>query len=129
MHLNVSQTMKKLLLASVTALLLSSCGEHSGQNIIKYAGEYRYYHGIAEFFVCKERVKYYISDVGIGTDLQEAYLKQGVAEDDDVYMQVTGYFMEEQLMPEIEPATLFVPVELLKVDAARGCERMIREGH
>ena len=122
--------MKKFLLASITTLLLISCGEHSGQNIIKYTGEYRYYHGIAEFFVCKERVKYYISEVGVGTDLQEAYLEQGVAEDDDIYMQVTGYFMEEeQQMEGIDPATLFVPVELLKVDKDRGCERAIRQGY
>lgn len=122
--------MKKLLLTSIAAFLLTSCGEHSGQDITKFTGEYRYYHGIAEFFVCKERAKYYISEVGAGKDLQEAYLEQGVAEDDDVYMQVTGYFMEEeQLMPEIDPATLFVPVKLLKVDKNRGCERAIRQGY
>ncbi|MEE9351207.1 MAG: hypothetical protein V3U78_03010 [Thiotrichaceae bacterium] len=122
--------MNKSLLIGAVVLLLGSCSEHKGQDITKFTGEYRYYHGIAEFFVCKERVKYYVSEVGIGKELEEAYLEQGVAEDDDVYMKVKGYFMEEeQQMDGIDPAVLFVPVELLKVDKERGCERIIREGH
>lgn len=121
--------MRKILLICITALLLTSC-EHRGENITKFKGEYRYYKGIAEFFVCKERVKYYVGDFGIYTELQEAYLKQGVAEDDDVYMQVTGYYKEEAVEIEgIDPTIVFVPVELLKIDKNKGCERIIQEGY
>jgi len=121
---------KKLLLITLALLTqLSSCGEHSGEDITKFSGEYRYYSGIAEFFTCKDRVKHYVGDAGIATELQEVYLKQGVGEDDDIYMQVTGYFKEEEVKVEgIAPTIVFIPVELLKVDKNAGCERVIQQG-
>ena len=120
--------MKKLVLVSLTSFLLASCGEHSGQDVSKFSGEYRYYAGIAEFFDCKSRVKYYISKAGIGTDLQNAYLELNVEEKDDVYIQINGYLKEEKQIEGIDPATVFVPVKMLKIDKTRGCERGVMQG-
>jgi len=119
--------MKKLLFMVLAASLLSSC-EHSGEEVVKFTGEYRYYSGIAEFFDCKSRVKYYVAKAGIDTDLQETYLALGMEEKDDVYIQINGYLKEEALMEGIDPATVFVPVKLLKVDKSRGCERGVMQG-
>ena len=119
--------MKKLVIIGI-ALLLASCGEHSGQDVTKFTGEYRYYAGIAEFFDCKSHTKFYISKTGIGTDLQKAYLKLGVEEKDDVYVQIKGYLKEEKQMEGIDPATVFVPVKLLAIDESRGCERGVMQG-
>lgn len=121
--------MRKILLICITALLLTSC-EHRGEDITKFKGEYRYYKGIAEFYDCKESVKYYVGDFGIYTELQKKYLAEGVAEDDDVYMQVTGYLKEEAILVEgVDPTIVFVPVELLSIDKNRGCQRALRQGH
>jgi hypothetical protein len=119
---------KALVLLLALSTQLSSC-EHSGEDVTKFTGEYRFYAGIAEFFICKERVKYYVGDAGISSDLEKAYLKQGVGEDDDVYMHVTGYLKEEATKVEgIDPPIVFIPVKLLKIDKERGCENIIQEG-
>lgn len=120
--------LKKVLAITVLSLLLTSCGEHDDYDITRFSGEYRYYSGIAEFFDCKSRVKYYVAKAGIDTNLQETYSKLGLEEKDDVYIQLTGYLKEEEMMEGINPSTVFVPVELLKVDKSRGCERGIRQG-
>ncbi len=120
--------MRRLLLIGITALLLISC-DHRGEDVTKFNGDYRYYKGIAEFFDCKARVKYYVGDFGIYKDLQQEYSEQGVSTDDDVYMQVSGYLKEEEVLVEgVNPTIIFVPVKLLKIDKNRGCERAIQHG-
>ncbi len=120
--------MKNLIVITIVTFLLTSCGEHSGQDVSKFTGEYRYYAGIAEFFDCESRNKYYIAKVGIGSDLQDAYVKLGVEEKDDVYIQINGYLKEEKQMEGIDPAVVFVPVKMLKIDKSRGCERGVMQG-
>jgi hypothetical protein len=116
-----------ILLFGVT-VVMSSCNEHGDYDIVRFNGEYRYYKGIAEFFDCKSRVKYYVAEAGIDSDLEEAYLALGMDEKDDVYIQLKGYLKEEQMMEGIHPSTVFVPVKLLKVDKTRGCVRGLRQG-
>ncbi len=118
----------KGLAITALSLLLASCGEHADYDIARFSGEYRYYKGIAEFFDCKSRVKYYVADAGIDTDLQKAYLKLGMKEKDDVYIQLKGYLKEEAMMEGINPSTVFVPVKILNMDKTRGCERGLRQG-
>lgn len=121
--------MKKILLCGLLPLILSSCGEHSGKTIIEYTGDYHFSNGIAEFFDCKGRVKYYLSESGIAEELEKEYLKLGVRKRDDVYMKVTGYVQEEEMIEGINPSTVFVAVELLKIDKDRGCENGYRQGN
>jgi hypothetical protein len=123
--------MKKILagaLLFVVTVVMSACNEHDDYDIVRFNGEYRYYKGIAEFFDCKSRVKYYVAEAGIDSDLEEAYLALGMDEKDDVYIQLEGYLKEEIMMEGIHPSTVFVPVKLLKVDKTRGCERGLRQG-
>ena len=108
-------------------LCLAAC-EHSGYEISKFNGDYRYYAGIAEFFDCDTGVKYYVADAGIHTELQDIYTSLDVKEKEDIYMQVEGYTREEQQMEGIDPILVFVPVKLLSHDADRGCKRTIRQG-
>ena len=119
---------RKVLTITMLSLLLASCGEHDDYDISRFTGEYRYYAGVAEFFDCKSRVKYYVAKAGINTDLQETYSELGLEEKDDVYIQLKGYLKEEEMMEGINPSIVFVPVELLKVDKIRGCERGLRQG-
>lgn len=113
----------------LSTLMLTSCGEHSDYDVINFTGEYRYYSGIAEFFDCKSRIKYYVARAGADKDLEKAYLKLGMDEKDDVFIKVKGYLKEEKAeMDGINPATVFVPVEIVSLDKKRGCERGIRQG-
>ncbi|MEE9327410.1 MAG: hypothetical protein V3U71_08930 [Cocleimonas sp.] len=123
--------MKKLLLGTLIAtstVVLPSCNEHGDYDVTRFDGEYRFYRGIAEFFDCKSRVKYYVAKAGIDSDLQKAYLNLGMEEKDDVYIQIKGYLKEEEMMEGINPSTVFVPVKLLKIDKRRGCVRGLRQG-
>jgi hypothetical protein len=122
--------MKKKLLYLLLTLTLSSCGEHSDYDITKFTGEFRFYRGIGEFFECKSRVKYYIADAGVYEDLKEAYKDLGLEEKDDAYIHIKGYLRDEKNpMEGIDPSTVFVPVEIIKVDKERGCERVIQQGY
>lgn len=121
--------MKNILLYCSAALLLNSCGgEHSGHTVSEYTGDYRYYAGIAEFFDCKESVKYYVADAGIHADLQEKYLKLGIKDKDDIFIKVTGYLKEEKKIEGIDPSLVFVPVKFISLDKDRGCKRGMMEG-
>ena len=121
--------MKRTLLYSLLALMLSSCGEHSDYDVTKFTGEFRFYKGIGELFECKSRIKYYIADAGIYTDLQEAYKELALEEKDDAYIHIKGYLRDEaKPMEGIDPSTVFVPVEIIKIDKKRGCERIIQQG-
>lgn len=120
--------MKNKLAILVTAFLLTSCGEHRGQDISEFTGDYRFYAGIAEFFDCRKSVKYYVADSGIHNELQSLYLQLNLKDKDDVYIKVKGYLKEEQQMEGINPKTVFVPVKLISHDASRGCEQGIMQG-
>jgi len=122
--------MKKIFLYSLFTLILSSCSEHSDYDVTKFTGEFRFYRGIGEFFECKSRIKYYIADAGIYSDLKEAYEELGLEEKDDAYIKIKGYLRDEKNpMEGIDPSTVFVPVEIIKLDKSRGCERIIQQGH
>ena len=122
--------MKRTLLYGLLALMLSSCGEHSDYDVTKFTGEFRFYKGIGEFFECTSRIKYYIADAGIYSDLQKAYEELGLEEKDDAYIHIKGYLRdEENPMEGIAPSTVFVPVDIIKLDKSRGCERIIQQGH
>jgi hypothetical protein len=108
---------------------LISCGEHDEYDVEKFTGEFRYYAGIGEFFDCKSRIKYYVAKAGINDDLQETYTALGMEEKDDAFIQIEGYLKEEALMEGINPATVFVPVKVIKIDKSRGCVRGLRQGH
>lgn len=117
---------RKFVICLIT-LLLASC-EHSGYDVTKFNGDYRYYAGIAEFFDCDSRIKYYVADAGIHAELQELYTSLNVKEKEDIYIEVEGYTREEKKMEDIDPALVFVPVKLLSHDVDRGCKLDIRQG-
>lgn len=120
--------MKQVIAVSLLAFIIVACGEHRGQNISEFTGEYRYYKGIAEFFDCKSARKYYVSKSGNHTELQRFYEKLDI-KDDDVYIKIKGYLKEEQQMEGIDPITMFVPVKLLEHDTQRGCNIGNRKGN
>jgi len=121
--------MKQRVILYLVCFLLVSCGEHSGKTIINFTGDYRYVNGIAEFFDCKSHVRYYLSKKGIPKTLEKEFQKLEVVDEHDAYVQVKGYLQEEQEMEGIDPALVFVPVELIGFDKSRGCDRGIRKGY
>jgi len=123
----LNTSLKRLPSFLLAALLIASC-EHSDYEVTKFTGDYRYYAGIAEFFDCDSRIKYYLADAGISEELQQLHASLDINEKDDVYLELKGYLKEEQLMDGINPTDVFVPVELLKHDTSRGCERGFRQG-
>ena len=120
--------MPKTLLKFLLPFLLVSC-EHSDYDVTKFTGDYRYYGGVAEFFDCQQQKKYYLADAGISTELEELHTSLDINENDDIYIEVKGYYKEEQLMEGIDPTMVFVPVGLLNHDINRGCNRSYRHGN
>ena len=119
----------KMLLASLLLLFTACVNEHSGKEIESFSGDYRLYAGIAEFFDCKQEVKYYVSKKGAYAELAEQYAALGVPEKEDVYIKVEGYLEEEEMMEGIDPMTVFVATRFISADKTRGCERGGRIGH
>lgn len=108
------------------ALALVSCSEYEST---AFAGDYRYYSGIGEFFDCKTGVKYYLGKQGISEDLKERYLALKLNEKDDAYLKVEGYLMEESAEDTLIPSTIFIATDFISFDASRGCEVGRRVGH
>lgn len=93
-------------------------------------GDYRYYAGISEFFDCKTKVKYYLAKDGITEELEEKFLALKLKEkDDDVYLKVEGYLIEESAEESLVPAMVFVPTDFISFDTSRGCEIGRRKGY
>lgn len=126
-------TIRRVFQRTLGGLLLAffsvSCGEHDGETIVNFTGDYRYYKGIAEFFDCKSRVKYYLSEKGVPKELKKEFKKLNLAGvDDDAFLKVKGYLLEEEKMEGIAPELVFVPVKLIEFDKDRGCQRAIQQG-
>ena len=116
------KNISKFIFFLILSLSLVSC-DHWGEDVRGYTGDYRYYAGISEFFECKERVKYYVADMGIAAELEKEYLALGLAKKEDVYTKVEGYFKEEVQMEGIDSIMVFVPTKLISFDQERGCEK------
>jgi hypothetical protein len=121
---------KSILLLISLPLFFASCDmQHSGYTIKEYTGDYRVYAGIAEFFDCDERVKYFVAKSGVHSELAEKYAALGVPEKEDVYIKVEGYLKKESQMEGIDPITVFVPTKFISFDQTRGCEMSKQQGH
>jgi len=120
--------MNKIGLFILFALGISSC-EHSGETIIEYQGDYRFVAGIGEFFDCKSRIKYFLADAGISTELEKQYLELAVPNEEDVYAILKGYLKEETQIEGVDPITVFVPTKVISLDPTRGCEKPKRQGN
>ncbi len=120
---------KSILLLAILPLIFVSCDtQHSGYTSKEYTGDYRVYAGIAEFFDCDERVKYFVAQSGVHSELAEKYTALGVPEKDDVYIKVEGYLKEEAQMEGVDPITVFVPTKFISFDQTRGCEMGRQQG-
>ena len=123
-------SLKAILLLAILPLFLASCDmQHSGYTSKEYTGDYRVYANIAEFFDCDERVKYYVAESGVHSELAEKYAALGVPEKEDVYIKVEGYLKKESQMEGIDPITVFVPTKFISFDNTRGCQVVRQEGH
>lgn len=118
--------MKFILL--ILALQLTACSPSYDYDISKYRGNFRYYAEIAEFFDCKTQQKHYLGSEGVLDELIEAYQKLNLKEKDDVYIQVEGFYREEEQMEGIDPVDVFVPTKIIELDTTRSCKRPYRRG-
>ncbi len=122
--------MQKILIYCLLAFFLVACdNEHKGYIITPFTGDYRYHNGIAEFFDCHERKRYYVAPLGIDKEVAEAYLALKLEDNDDAYISVEGYMRPEELMDGIATVDVFVITKLLTIDATRGCQKSERVGH
>jgi len=104
-----------------------SCSEHGGQDITEFTGDYRYTSrdgrvGIAEFFNCADRKRYFVDKSGIHDELSKSFMALGLKDKDDAYLKVKGYLKEETSIEGIDPVTVFVAVEFISFDKNRGCK-------
>ncbi len=111
--------------------LLVACGQHSGQTITEFSGDYRYTSrggrvGIAEFFNCADGVRYFVDKSGIHDELTKAFKALGLKDNDDAFLKVKGYLKKETLIEGIDPVTVFVAVEFVSFDKNRGCKLAIK---
>ena len=120
--------MKKVFLLSI--ILLTACSqEPPPENIQRYSGDFRYYRGIAEFFDCKERRRYYLHENALYGELLEKFAALGLDEKEDAYVRVKGYWLEEEQMDGVDPFELQAVTEIVEFDASRSCQRRHRVGH
>ena len=110
-------------------VFIASCGEHRGENIQSYTGDYRYARGIGEFFDCKSGEKYYVINTSENDNLIKEYLALELTNNDDVYIRVKGYLKEVPQIEGVDPALEFAPVELLELNPDRGCSVGERQGN
>ncbi|MCK5918791.1 MAG: hypothetical protein KAG34_10205 [Cocleimonas sp.] len=122
----MKNTLTTIILPCMLALNLASCSQYEST---VFAGDYRYYSGIGEFFDCKTGVKYYLGKQGVNKELKEKYLALKLDEKDDVYLNVEGYLMEESPEDTLIPSTIFIATEFISFDTSRGCEVGRRVGH
>ena len=121
---------KSILLLAILSVFFTSCDmQHSGYTSKEYTGDYRVYAGIAEFFDCYDRVKYYVAESGVYSELAEKYAALGMPEKEDAYIKVEGYLKKESQMEGIDPITVFVPTKFISFDPTRGCEMGRQVGH
>ena len=120
-------SMKKVPLLLVALLTACSQGE-APEHIRSYSGDFRYYRGIAEFFDCKERRRYYLHENDTYGELLEKFAALGLDEKEDAYLRVKGYWLEEEQMDGVDPLELLAVTEVVEFDASRSCQRRRREG-
>lgn len=111
------------------SVFLSSCGEHRGENIQSFTGDYRYNEGIGEFFDCKSGEKYYVINTSENEKLIEEYLAYRFTKSDDIYIRIKGYLKEVPQIEGVDPVLEFAPVELIESNADRGCSVGERQGN
>ena len=122
--------MKILFISFLSIVFLVSCGiEHRGHAISKFTGDYRYHNGIAEFFDCSDRLKYYVAKSGVHEKIKDEYLALKLKDFDDAFVKVEGYVKNEELMDGIATVDVFVVTKFLSIDPTRGCSRANRVGH
>ncbi len=107
-------------------LVMLSCSEHSGHEIRDFTGDYQFKSGIAEFFNCADRKRYFVAKSGVYQVLIDKFQALSLKNDDDAYLRVKGYLTQEKMMDGIDPETVFVPVEFISFDKNRGCDKPIK---
>ncbi|MEE9446967.1 MAG: hypothetical protein V3V09_03355 [Arenicellales bacterium] len=113
---------------TVTALALTACSEHRGENITQFTGDYRYKTGIGEFFDCASAKKYYVINTAEHQKIIKQYLALNILQNNDVYIRVKGYFKEVIQLDGIDPSIEFAPVKLQTINADRGCSQQGKHG-
>lgn len=111
------------------SVLLASCGEHRGENVQSFTGDYRHDSGIGEFFDCKSGIKYYVINTSENEKLIEEYLAYQLTKNDDIYIRVKGYLKEIPQIEGVDPMLEFAPVELIESNPDRGCSVGERQGN
>lgn len=112
-------------------LFLSACnfwGEHAGQDIQTYSGDYRYTAGIGEFYDCKAAVKYFVYHSSEHQQIIQQFEQLGLANKEDVYLLLEGYLKEVIQIEGVDPSIEFVPSKLLSMDSTRGCKQSPQAG-
>ena len=102
-------------------LILAACGEHRGEDVKTFNGDYRYDNGIGEFFDCESAKKYYVINTSENEELIEEYQSYQLDSKHDIYIRIKGYLKEVPQLDGIDPMLEFAPVELLESNPDRGC--------
>lgn len=110
-------------------VVLSACSQGPPpENIQRISGDFRYYRGIAEFFDCKQRHRFYLVENDMYGELLEKFAALKLDPKEDAYVRVKGYWVEEEQMEGVDPLELLAVTEIVEFDASRSCKRTYREG-
>lgn len=108
-------------------MVLSAC-EHRGEEITSFTGDYRVRDGIAEFYDCDTKERYFVHDSSAHDAIIQAYQSLGLDGKEDVYIKAKGYLKEFERIEGLNPVTEFVPAKLLAMQPDRGCKPPMRRG-
>ena len=111
------------------AILLTGCTmQHRTTENHRYTGDFRYYAGIAEFFDCKQKKRFYLSSQGLHDEVISSFQALKLTEKEDAFLKVEGYYTEEEQMDGVDPLELLVVTRIDQLDPSRSCDRRRREG-
>ena len=116
-------------LTLLAGLFLVACSTlQNSERSYRYTGDFSYHNGIASFYDCKQKEKFYLVKGGVFNELIEKYQALKLRAKEDVYLRVEGYYQEEKQRYGIDPIEVFVATRILKIDESRGCKQSGREG-
>ena len=123
--------MKKIILVSAIlfTFLITACTTTTvKEQISRFKGNFRYFAGIAEFYDCKTKQKYYLSEDGVYDELIKGYQDLNLKPKDDVYIRAEGFYREQEQEFGIDPIDVFVITKIIKFDTSRSCKKPYRVG-
>ncbi|MBL7004158.1 MAG: hypothetical protein ISR69_09055 [Gammaproteobacteria bacterium] len=117
----------KIALIIISSLLVG-CATQYKMPPQRFIGDFSYYKGIAEYFDCSTKKRYFMDKGEAYSELVERYEALNLRAKEDIYIRSEGYLKEEELIDGLDPVEVFVVTKIVRLDPNRGCNLVGKEG-